>query len=187
MIQWIEKNTAWQYVLRTSPQMNVQTDQQEQAIRDNLLEKGKVLFLPQAGFTQTLATTLNVVGWWPSRYEEPIFMVTNLDSPYKVCRYYRRWLRIETCFSDQKSRGFHIHKSHLVDPARLSRLLIAACLVYIWVITQGLQVIATNNISLIDRTERIDKSLFRLGLDWLKYALKRTSILSHCAGFNHLF
>jgi hypothetical protein len=41
---------------------------------------------------------------------------------------YRKRAHIETFFSDQKSRGFHIHKSHLRDPARLSRLLIAACL-----------------------------------------------------------
>lgn len=172
MIKWIEKNTAWQYVLCTSPQIYVQTDRQEQPIRNYPLQKGKVLFLPQVDFTQTSALTLNVVGWWASRYEEPIFMVTNLDNPYQACRYYRRRFRIEAFFSDQKSRGFHIHKSHLADPARLSRLLIAACLAYIWMITQGLQVVATNNTSLIDRTERIDKRLFRLGLDWLKYALK---------------
>jgi hypothetical protein len=30
----------------------------------------------------------------------------------------------------------------------------------------------SGNTPLIDRSERIDKSLFRLGLDWLKYALK---------------
>ena len=173
MIEWIEKNTAWKYVLRTSPQIYVQTEQQEQPIRDYPLEKGKVLFLPQVGFTQTATLTLNVVGWWASRYEEPIFLVTNLDNPYQACRYYRRRFRIETFFSDQKSRGFHIHNSHLAEPARLSRLLIAACLAYIWIITQGLQVIADNNTSLIDRTERIDKSLFRLGLDWLKYALNK--------------
>lgn len=172
MIEWIEKNTLWKYVLRTSPQIYVRTDQQEQPIRDYLLEKGKVLFLPQAGFTQTAALTLNVVGWWASRYEEPIFMVTNLDSPYQACRYYKRRFRIETFFSDQKSRGFHIHKSHLADPVRLSRLLIAACLAYIWMIAQGLHVMAANYTSLIDRTERIDKSLFRLGMDWLKFALK---------------
>ena len=172
MIEWIEKNTLWKYVLRTSPQIYVRTDQQEQPIREYPLEKGKVLFLPQAGFTQTGTLTLNVVGWWASRYEEPIFMVTNLDSPYPACRYYKRRFRIETFFSDQKSRGFHIHKSHLADPVRLSRLLIAACLAYIWMIAQGLQVMAANNTSLIDRTERIDKSLFRLGMDWLKYALK---------------
>jgi hypothetical protein len=172
MIDWIENNTTWQYILRTSPQIYVQVNQQEQPIRDYPLERGQVLFLPQAGFTQTVRLTLNIVGWWASRYEEPIFMVTNLNNPYQACRYYRRRFRIETFFSDQKSRGFHIHKSHLAAPVRLSRLLMAACLAYIWMICQGLQGIAAKNTSLIDRTERIDKSLFRLGLDWIKYALK---------------
>jgi len=50
--------------------------------------------------------------------------------------------------------------------------LIAACLVYIWMITQGWRVIAEGNSPLIDRTDRLDKSVFRLGLDWSKYALK---------------
>jgi hypothetical protein len=173
MIAWIEKNTAWQYVLRTSPQIYVQTSQQHQPIRSFPLQRGKVFFLPQVGFTHSSSLILNVVGWWASRYEEPIFMVTNLDNPYQACRYYRRRFRIETFFSDQKSRGFHIHKSHLSDPARVSRLLIAACLAYIWMICQGLQVIAANLTALIDRKERTDKSLFRLGLDWIKYVLKR--------------
>jgi len=34
----------------------------------------------------------------------------------------------------QKSRVFHIHKSHIPDPQCLSRLLISACLAYIWII-----------------------------------------------------
>jgi len=173
MITWVEKNTIWKYVLRTSPQIYVQTEEHNQPIRNYPLEKGQVLTLQDVGFTQTSTLTLNAIGWWASRYEEPIFLVTNINNPYQACRYYRRRFRIETFFSDQKSRGFHIHKSHLADPARLSRLLIAACLAYIWMIAQGLQVIAENNTSLIDRTERIDKSLFRLGLDWLKYALKK--------------
>jgi hypothetical protein len=97
-----------------------------------------------------------------------------MGNAYDACRYYRRRFRIETFFSDQKIRGFHIDKSHLADPARLSRLLIAACLAYIWMITQGLCVIAEGKLSLIDRIDRRDKSLFRLGLDWLKYALKHS-------------
>ncbi len=56
---------------------------------------------------------------------------------------------------------------------RISRLLIAACLAYIWMICFGLFVIAQDKTGLIDRTDRVDKSLFRLGLDWLKYVLKR--------------
>jgi hypothetical protein len=172
MIAWVEKNTAWKYVLRTSPQIYVQADEKHQSIRDYPLEKGSIFHLHQVGFTKTGEVVLNVIGWWASRYDEPIFLVTNMHNAYQACRYYRRRFRIETFFSDQKSRGFHIHKSHLSDPARLSRMLIAACLAYIWMICQGLQVIAANKTALIDRTERIDKSLFRLGLDWIKYALK---------------
>jgi len=172
MITWVEENTTWQYVLRTSPQIYVQAEENNQPLRAYPPEKGKVFCLKNAGFTQTSQVILNVIGWWGTLYEEPIFLVTNIDNPYEACRYYRRRFRIETFFSDQKSRGFHIHKSHLAHPARLSRLLIAACLAYIWMITQGLDVIAAGNSSLIDRTDRIDKSLFRLGLDWIKSALK---------------
>lgn len=174
MLDWIEKNTAWKYVLRTSPQIYVQTHEGSQPIRDYPLEKGHLFDLNNVGFTQTSTLTLNVIGWWGSEYEEPIFLITNLENAYEACRYYRRRFRIETFFSDQKSRGFHIHKSHLADPARLSRLLIAACLAYIWMIMQGLLVIAEGKLSLIDRTDRRDKSLFRLGLDWIKYALKHS-------------
>ena len=39
-----------------------------------------------------------------------------------ACRWYAKRFRIETFFSDQKSRGFHIHKSHMSDVQRLSRL-----------------------------------------------------------------
>jgi hypothetical protein len=172
MIAWVEKNTSWQYVLRTSPQIYVQTGQLNQAVRDYPLEKGQVFHLHDAGFTKSGAVTLDVIGWWASQYDEPIFLVTNIQNTDQACRFYQRRFRIETFFSDQKSRGFHIHKSHLSDPSRLSRLLIAACLAYLWMICQGIQIIASNQTALIDRTERIDKSLFRLGLDWLKYALK---------------
>src|SRR2546428_11099122 len=60
--------------------------------------------------------------------------VSNMDAAEEACRYYQKRFRIETFFSDQKSRGFHSHKSHISDPQRLSRLLIAACLAYIWII-----------------------------------------------------
>jgi hypothetical protein len=75
-------------------------------------------------------------------------------------------------FSDKKSRGFHIDKSHLSDPARLARLLIATSLAYIWMIYLGLSVVQQECTDLIDRTDRTDKSLFRLGLDWLNDLLK---------------
>ena len=172
MLLWMEKNTTWKYVLRTAPQIYVQTSTESQPLRDYPLSQGQLFSLSQVGFTQDATVTLNAIGWWGVDYKEPIFLITNLEDAAVACRYYRRRFRIETFFSDQKSRGFHIHKSHLAEPDRLSRLLIAACLAYIWMIVQGVCVLAEGKLALIDRGDRRDKSLFRLGLDWLKYALK---------------
>jgi len=51
--------------------------------------------------------------------------------------------------------------------------MIAACLAYIWMVALGLLTPANGNHKLIDRTDRVDKSIFRLGVDWLRYALKK--------------
>ena len=82
-------------------------------------------------------------------------------------------MRIETFFSDQKSRGFHIHKCHVSDPARLARILIAACLAYIWMIYLGTLTVKQDLVSTIHRTDRCDLSLFQLGLDYLEHCLNR--------------
>jgi hypothetical protein len=173
MLLWVQENTQWSYVLRTSPQIYVTTKLGEQAIGDIALERNQVLQYLNVGFTQKATLKTNLVGWWSDKYEKPIYLISNLTSKYLACRHYQRRYRIETFFSDQKSRGFHIHKSHLSEPARVSRLLVAACLAYIWMILQGLQVIAENKTGCIDRTERNDKSVFRLGLDWIRHCLKR--------------
>jgi len=173
MIVWVQQNTTWSYVLRTSPQIYVQEGQHSQPIGDYPLMKGQVFQRSQVGFTQAAEVSLNLIGWWCSRYEGPLYLVTNLFNGYQACKYYRRRFQIETFFSDQKSRGFHIHKSHLSDPLRLSYLLLTACLAYLWMVCLGLWVITEKKTGLIDRTDRIDKSLFRLGLDWVRYALKR--------------
>ena len=52
---------------------------------------------------------------WANGYKEPLHLVTNMASADETCRYYAKRFRIETFFSDQKSRGFHLDKSHIAD------------------------------------------------------------------------
>ena len=84
---------------------------------------------------------------------------------------YAKRFRIEPFFSDQKSRGFHLHTSHLSEPMRLTRLLIAACLAYIWIIYRGALCEHDGWVSIIHRSDRYDLSLFQLGLRLLDYLL----------------
>jgi Transposase DDE domain len=89
----------------------------------------------------------------------------------EAIRYYQKRFRIETFFSDQKSRGFHLHKSHIADAKRLSRLLIAACLAYIWIVYLGALCMQEGVVEMIHRRHRCDLSLFQLGLRLLDYLL----------------
>jgi hypothetical protein len=73
--------------------------------------------------------------------------------------------------SPRYSLGFHLHKSHLSDPTRLTRLLMAACLAYIWIIYLGALCEQDGWVSIIHRGDRCDRSLFQLGLRLLDYLL----------------
>ncbi|MBN1933554.1 MAG: transposase [Anaerolineae bacterium] len=85
--------------------------------------------------------------------------------------WYRKRYRIETFFSGQKSWGFHLNKSHLDDPERISRLMIAACLAYIWIVFLGALFILEGWSRIIHRSDRCDLSLFQLGLRTLEHFL----------------
>ena len=108
---------------------------------------------------------------WATGYAEPLYLLSTMDTAEEACRYYQKRFRIETFFSDQKSRGFHIHKSHISDPQCLSRVLIAACLAYIWMIYLGALCEDEGWRKIIHRKDRCDLSLFQLGLRTLEYFL----------------
>ena len=112
-----------------------------------------------------------VLSCWAKGYQEPLYLVSNMDAAEEACRSYQKRFRIETFFSDQKSRGFHLHKSHISDPQRLSRLLIAACLAYIWIVYLGSLCEKEGWRSVIHRSNRCDISLFQLGLRLLEHFL----------------
>ena len=93
--------------------------------------------LKEVSVTREAYGPVMVLCCWAKGYQEPLYLVSNMATAEEACRLYEKRFRIETFFSDQKSRGFHIHKSHMSDVQRLSRLLIAACLAYIWVVYLG--------------------------------------------------
>jgi hypothetical protein len=124
---------------------------------------------PEGRFTGDAYGPIRLICCWAKGYQEPLYLVTNMASAEEACRMYGKRLRIDPFFSDQKSRGFHLHKSHLSDPTRLSRLLIAACLAYIWIVYLGSVCVKDGWVSMIHRRDRCDFSLFQLGLRLLDH------------------
>jgi hypothetical protein len=106
--------------------------------------------------------------------DAPLFLVSNLDLTDEICYWYRKRMRIET-FSEQKSRGFHLDKCHVAEPDRLTRILLAACLAYLWIIYLGTFARQHGFVTILHRTDRCDLRLFRgpsgRGLDLLDHCL----------------
>lgn len=174
MLSWLQAETSWDFVVRTEPRILLTKGEAQFSIRQLLAGRNSRTWVNAVSFTQQLFGPVTAVAWWEAAYEKPIYLISSWAHPHEICRAYAKRFKLETLFSDQKSRGFQIHKSHLSDPKRLARLLLASCLAYSWLVYLGVEIEQDESRRrLIDRPNRTDKSLFRLGFDWLKYALTR--------------
>ena len=162
------------YVCRTAKNTQLYEEGLPFSFSDLLVGPGEQISIPNVWFTQAGYGPVTVIAWWERRYRQPIFLVTNIELAGEACYWYKKRFQIETFFSDEKSRGFYLHKSHLSDPRRLSTLMIAACLAYIWVVHLGLVALRMEWVKIIHRTDRCDWSLFRLGLALLDHFLNES-------------
>lgn len=161
----------WLYVCRTAKNAQLYEEELPFSFADLCLRPGDCIGLSNIQFTRQAYGPVTAIGWWKKGFAEPIFLVTNFELIGEACYWYEKRFQIETFFSDEKSRGFFIHKSHLSNPDRLAKLLVAACLAYIWIFFLGILAHRQNWAKIIHRTERCDWSLFRLGLCLLEYLL----------------
>jgi hypothetical protein len=162
------------YVCRTAKNTQLYEDDWLFSFSDLCLRPGDQISIPNIWFTRQGYGPVTVIAWWERGYLEPIFLVTNFELSDEACYCYQKRFQIETFFSDEKSRGFYLHKSHLSDPERLSTLMIAACLAYLWMVYLGLEALRHDWVRLIHRSDRCDWSLFRLGLALLDHFLNES-------------
>jgi hypothetical protein len=139
MLQQTLSRFGWKYVSRTSSNITIYANEETFQIEmlATMLPKGHCKGLRNCQITHKKYGPVTAVAWWGDDQKEPIFLVTNFLSACKACAYYSKRFTIETLFSDQKSRGFNIDKSHLSCPKRLTRLMFASCLAYLWIIFFG--------------------------------------------------
>jgi hypothetical protein len=162
---------GWAYVCRTAKNIQFRLADQWSSLADLEVTRGQRLFRKDVSFTKAAYGPVMVIAWWGARYHEPIYLVSNMASVQRACDCYRKRMHIETFFSDQKSRGFQLNRSHLSDPARVHRLMFAAGLAYLWVIYWGTVAQDDEWLPVIHRSHRWDLSLFQLGLRLLDYLL----------------
>lgn len=161
----------WHYVCRTASNILVTSYGVQFHLSAVGPPRGEYLAVTPAWMTAKQYGPISLLALWEAQEQHPIYLVTSLADLDLAVEMYKKRAHIETFFSDQKSRGFQIHKSHLNEPGRLCRLLLASCLAYIWVVYLGVCALQDDWMHVLHRTDRCDLSLFRLGIRLLSRCL----------------
>jgi hypothetical protein len=160
---------GWVYVSRTGKNIEIGEGNGEFfKLKTIEVDRFGCLFFEGVKFTKKRYGPVNVLIWHDKTHEEPLYLVTNLDSIVEIQSFYKKRFKIEPFFRDQKSKGFHIQKSGLGCPKRLSKLLIATCLAYIISIMAGVKALKSKFYGLAAREDGDFLSLFQLGLRFIE-------------------
>lgn len=161
---------GWDYVCRTASNITIYTPERVFAVGDLPLSRGEAVAVVDVEMTLARYGPVLLIGVWDTDQDAPLYLISSLADADSAVERYRLRFRIECMFANHKSRGFHIHKSHLANPARLARLLIATSLAYLWVHAVALFAQEQGWLAQFHRTDRCDLSLFQIGIRALRYA-----------------
>lgn len=178
--------------MRTSHSSLLLVAGQWQNYSDFELKRGERASLSGVGFSGEgyRAGRLLAVGYWDKGFDEPLYLISNLAEADQALAAYSLRYRIETLFSDQKTRGFRLNQSRLANPARLERLLIGLAIAQWWLTYLGGEAQKRGWDRVLHRSERCDLSLLQLGWrlveEWL---MQRRALPTKLAHFNptHFF
>lgn len=155
---------GWKYGLRQKGSHLVQIDGEWRRL-DALVKKGESEFLSNVLLTKSHGYQTNILLHWAVGEKEPWLIASNLLTKKGVLAAYKCRMWIEAMFGDFKKNGFDLETTHLRHFLRLSRLTLAVALLYVWLIAFGSQIVKNGQRRLVDRNDRRDLSIFRIGHD----------------------
>ncbi|MGB7337936.1 MAG: IS4 family transposase [Phototrophicaceae bacterium] len=131
------------------------------------VRREQALWIGHVSLAKSNPCQTHLIAYWKQGEKDPWYLATNQLSALPTLRLYKRRMWIEEMFGDMKGHGFDLELSRLRTPKRLSRLTLAVSILYVWLVTTGEYVLLMGFNTEVDRNDRQDLSIFRLGWDWL--------------------
>ncbi len=169
---------GWYYVLRQKCNHLVREEKAWEPLGELIERAGQTRWMGNAFLSRLHAHQTNMVLHWKRGEKEPWLLATNLASSREALSAYKKRMWIEGLFADFKGHGFDLESTRLRRFGKLSRLTLAVTMLYVWLVVYGAEVVKRGQRHLVDRSDRRDHSLFRLGYNMLDRCLAQGSRLS---------
>lgn len=141
-------------------------------LRSLPIQRGGRRYVQQIILTQQHAFgPVNLIIDWNEKEAAPRYWVLDQSADRHAWRRGRKRFWIEPTNRDLKSAGFDLEQSALLDGARLSNLVLAMAVTWLWMVYVGHWVSRTGRRQLLSAAHKHDYSQFRLGRDWVRRAL----------------
>jgi hypothetical protein len=163
----------WDYALRQASHTawKLPLDWDWQRFQHTPLRPGMTVWCGTGMVNKGDTVLTRLVLHWANGERRPWVLATNQVSPEGAIRLYRRRMWIEEFFGDLKGHGVDLEATQLRHFLRLTRLTLAVCWLYLWLVALGEQTLLHGWAREVDRTDRQDLSIVRLGWDYVERRL----------------
>jgi len=160
---------GWNYVLRTACNtIFFENGDRFKARQISPAEPQNCILIDTLEFTELQFKYVNFVCWHDEeKYEDPIYLVSNLFDLEQIIELYDQRYSIECLFKDMKSTSFNLHKTRLKEPGQVNILIMIAALAFILLTVIAIQY---DSISWRKKVQRVRKN--RKVLSFFTFAYK---------------
>lgn len=172
LMKYLRENLGWHFRIRIKRSFQFQLQGQWRNVSSVRLQPGQAYFTPSVSVGKTKPYANVYLAFAHDKQSNEDWVIVS-DEPTNLQTFaqYRLRFCVEESFLDLKSNGFNLEASRLRDKFALSQLCGVIALTMLFLVLQGVQVVASGKRRQVDAHWNRGMSYFKIGWNWIRLAI----------------
>ncbi|QKD82715.1 transposase [Thermoleptolyngbya sichuanensis A183] len=172
LMKYLRENLGWHFRIRIKRSFQFQHQGQWRQVSSVQLQPGQAYFTPAVSVGRTKPYDNVYLAFAHDKLSSENWTIVS-DEPTNLQTFaqYRLRFQVEESFLDLKSNGFNLEASRLRDKVALSQLCGVIALTMLFLVLQGVQVVASGKRRQVDAHWKRGMSYLKLGWNWIRLAI----------------
>ncbi len=172
LMKYLKENLGWHFRIRIKRSFQFQIEGQWRKVSSVQLQPGQAYFTPSVSVGKTKPYPNVYLAFTHDKQSDENWLIVS-DEPTTLQTFaqYRLRFCVEEAFLDLKSNGFNLEASRLRDKFALSQLCGVIALTMLFLVLQGVQLVASGKRRQVDAHWKRGMSYLKLGWNWIRLAI----------------